>query len=84
MSNPQEYATTRLKDLQPATIEWLLMFTLGNSEGNGAYEEGRGGESPALSHYEPSLTSTISSATLPCASRCTASAASAFGASNRQ
>src|SRR5215208_6848174 len=34
--------------------------------------------------YEPSLTSTISSATLPCASRWTASAASALGASNRQ
>src|SRR5215217_6072924 len=34
--------------------------------------------------YQPSLTSTISSATLPCASRWMASAASLFGASARQ
>ena len=32
---------------------------------------------------EPSLTSTISATTLPCASRWTASATSALGASNR-
>ena len=45
---------------------------------------GEGVASIASPHQEPSLTSKISSATSPCASRCTVLAASADGASTRQ